>query len=296
MGYGKRITGGPLCLGTHGTGDLTPAFGKGTFMSDFEEPAINLGSLRQALQKEYTEVAVNPKRGFQFHTGRPLPHMLEYPDEWLIGIPESAIESFAGTGNPFSLGELRPGQRVVDVGAGAGLDSLIAAKKVGPYGRVIGVDMTQAMLEKARRAAKEAGLKNVEFREGYAEGLPVEDGWADVVISNGVLILVPHKAAALEEMFRVLKAGGRLQIGDTILLQEAVPEGTKHEIERWGARMPGALPPAELEATVVAAGFVGFEITWRKDIFGGVPQAGSAQKSSTWGANFWARKAANKEE
>ena len=264
-------------------------------MNDFKEPTIDVGCLRQALQEQYTEVAVNPKRGFHFHTGRHLPRMLEYPDEWLTGIPESAIESFAGTGNPFSLGELRSGQRVVDVGAGAGLDSLIAAKKVGPYGRVIGVDMTQAMLEKARRAAKEAGLKNVEFREGYAEGLPVEDGWADVAISNGMLILVPDKGAALEEMSRVLRAGGRLQIGDTILLQEAVPESTK-KIDRWYAQTPEALPPAELEAIVVAAGFVGFEITWRKDIFSGVPQAGGAQKSSTWGANFWARKAANKEE
>src|SRR3712207_320999 len=108
--------------------------------------------------------------------------MLEYADEWLEGIPESSIESFAGTGNPFSLGELRPGERVVDVGCGAGMDTLIAAKKIGPEGRVIGVDMTPSMLKKARQAAKEVGLTNVEFLEGYAEELPVADGWADVVI------------------------------------------------------------------------------------------------------------------
>ena len=159
--------------------------------------------------------------------------MLEYADEWLESIPEPSIESFAGTGNPFSLGELRPGEKVVDLGSGAGIDSLIAAKKVGTEGRVIGVDMTPAMLKKARRAAKEAGLANiVEFREGYAEALPVDDGCADVVICNGVLNLMPDKVAALEEMSRVLKPGGRLQIGD-ILVQKAVPESAKRKIELW---------------------------------------------------------------
>ena len=203
-------------------------------MSDhtLEEPRLDIGTLRQAIQEEYAEVAADPEKGFHFHTGRPLTRMLEYADEWLIGIPESSIESFASTGNPFSLGELRSGERVVDVGCGAGIDSLIAAKKVGPEGHVIGVDMTPSMLEKARQAAKEVGLKNVEFREGYAEELPVEDGWADVVISNGVLNLMPDKAAALEEMSRVLKAGGRLQIGD-ILVQKAVPESAKRKIDLW---------------------------------------------------------------
>jgi SAM-dependent methyltransferase len=198
-----------------------------------QEPALDTNVLRQAIQEEYDEVASHPEKGFHFHTGRPLARMLEYQDEWLEGIPESSIESFAGTGNPFSLGELRPGERVVDVGCGAGVDSLIAAKKVGPDGRGIGVDMTPSMLEKARQAAQEAGLKNnVEFREGYAEALPVDDGWADVVISNGVLNLMPDKDAALEEMSRVLKPGGRLQIGD-ILVQKAVPESAKRKIDLW---------------------------------------------------------------
>ncbi len=197
-----------------------------------QEPALDVSVLRQAIQEEYDEVASHPHKGFHFHTGRPLARMLEYLDEWLEGIPESCIESFAGTGNPFSLGELRPGERVVDVGCGAGIDSLIAAKKVGSDGRVIGVDMTPTMLEKARGAAEEAELKSVEFREGYAEALPVEDGWADVVISNGVLNLMPDKAAALEEMSRVLKPGGRLQIGD-ILVQKAVPESAKRKIDLW---------------------------------------------------------------
>jgi arsenite methyltransferase len=197
-----------------------------------EAPELDVNTLRRAIREEYAEVATIPEKGFHFHTGRPLARMLEYADEWLEGIPESSIESFAGTGNPFSLGDLRPGERVVDVGCGAGIDSLIAAKKAGPDGHVIGVDMTPSMLEKARQGAKEAGLRNVEFREGYAEELPVEDGWADVVISNGVLNLMPDKAAALEEMSRVLKPNGRLQIGD-ILVQKAVSESAKRKIDLW---------------------------------------------------------------
>ena len=197
-----------------------------------EQQALDVGSLREAIREEYAEVASDPHKGFHFHTGRPLARMLEYADEWLEGIPESSIESFAGTGNPFSLGKLRPGERVVDLGSGAGIDSLIAAKKVGPEGCVIGVDMTPAMLEKARLAARQAGLTNVEFREGYAEALPVDDGWADVVISNGVLNLVPDKAVALREIGRVLGPDGRLQIGD-ILVQKAVPESAKRKIDLW---------------------------------------------------------------
>jgi SAM-dependent methyltransferase len=197
-----------------------------------EEPKLDVNTLRRAIQEEYAEVAANPEKGFHFHTGRLLARMLEYADEWLIGIPESSIESFAGTGNPFSLGELHSGERVVDVGCGAGIDSLVAAKKVGPEGRVVGIDMTLAMLDKARDAADEMGLANVEFRQGYAEALPVEDGWADVVISNGVLNLMPDKAAALEEIARVLKPGGRLQIGD-ILVRKAVPESAKRKIDLW---------------------------------------------------------------
>jgi arsenite methyltransferase len=193
---------------------------------------LDVEVLREAIQEEYAEVAANPQKGFHFHTGRPLARMLEYADEWLIGIPEASIESFAGTGNPFSLGKIQSSERVVDVGCGAGIDSLIAAKKVGFEGYVIGIDMTPSMLEKARHASSEMGLANVEFRKGYAEALPVEDGWADVVISNGVLNLMPDKAAALEEMSRVLKPGGRLQIGD-ILVQKAVPESAKRNIDLW---------------------------------------------------------------
>jgi SAM-dependent methyltransferase len=197
-----------------------------------ESPQLDQGLLRAAIQEEYELVALEPERGFHFHTGRRLARLLGYADEWLVGIPEASIESFAGTGNPFSLGALRPGEQVVDVGSGAGIDSLIAARMVAPGGRVVGVDMTPAMLEKASRASRVAGIDNVEFRRGYAEGLPVEDGWADVVISNGVLNLVPDKSAALQEMARVLRPQGRLQIGD-ILVQKPVPESARRKIDLW---------------------------------------------------------------
>lgn len=195
-------------------------------------PDIDLDELRGAIREEYETVAGDPGRGFHFHTGRRLAAIVDYDEAWLDGIPETAIESFAGTGNPFRLGEIRPGERVVDVGAGAGIDSLIAAKMVGPDGRVIGVDMTPAMLERARRAASEGGFENVEFREGLMEELPVEDGWADVVISNGVLNLAPDKPRALGEMNRALRPGGRLQIGD-ILVEKEVSEAAKRKIELW---------------------------------------------------------------
>jgi SAM-dependent methyltransferase len=195
-------------------------------------PDVDLDRLRKAIRDEYSEVALRPEQGFHFHTGRPLSHILGYRDEWLEELPEPALESFAGTGNPFSLGDLQPGERVVDVGSGAGLDSLIAARMVAPGGMVVGVDMTPAMLDKARRAARDSGLPNVEFRQGYMEDMPVEDGWADIVISNGVLNLAPDKPAALAEMARVLRPSGRLQIAD-ILVQKAVPDIAKRNIDLW---------------------------------------------------------------
>jgi SAM-dependent methyltransferase len=193
---------------------------------------LDVQSLRRAIQLEYAEVAEHPELGFHFFVGRPLTRILGYDSSWLERLPEATIASFAGTGNPFSLGPLLPGERVVDVGSGAGLDSLIAARMVGPGGQVIGVDMTPAMLDKARRGAADAALRHIEFREGMGEALPVEDAWADMVISNGVLNLMPDKGAALAEMARVLKPEGRLQIGD-ILVQTAVPQKSKENVDLW---------------------------------------------------------------
>ena len=193
---------------------------------------LDVDGLRRAIQEEYALVAAEPDRGFHFHTGRRLAAILVYDNEWLDGVPEATIASFAGTGNPFSLGRLMAGEHVVDVGCGAGIDSIIAAKMVGATGSVIGVDMTPAMVEKAREGAKEAAVHNVEFRQGFGESLPVTDSWADVVISNGVLNLFPDKLAGLQEMARVLKPAGRLQIGD-ILVQKAVPDKGKRDINLW---------------------------------------------------------------
>ncbi|GAB4578975.1 MAG: hypothetical protein Fur0022_17120 [Anaerolineales bacterium] len=188
--------------------------------------------LRHEIRKEYSEVATHPENGFHFHLGKKLAEILGYPAIWVNSLPQKAVESFAGTGNPFSLGDIRSGERVVDVGSGAGFDALIAARLVGEEGRVIGVDMTSAMLAKARANAAEAGMNHLEFKEGFAENLPVPDEWADVVISNGVLNLCPDKLVALQEMHRVLKPNGRLQIGD-ILVAKAVPDSAKANLDLW---------------------------------------------------------------
>lgn len=205
-------------------------------MSDDQNVAglvdVELETLRSAVRAEYDVVASHPDRGFHFHTGRKLTAIVDYRDEWLDDIPESAIAAFAGTGNPFRLGELAHGERVVDIGSGGGIDSLIAARMVGDEGAVVGVDMTVSMLERARGAAREGGFTNVEFREAYMEELPVEDGWADVVISNGVLNLTPDKPGTLAEMSRVLRPGGRLQIAD-ILVQKPVSASAKQRIDLW---------------------------------------------------------------
>jgi SAM-dependent methyltransferase len=194
--------------------------------------ALDLDQLRSAIQDEYTEVASCPWKGFHFHTGRFLADRLGYPAERVESLPDPVVESFAGVGNPFSWGDLAPGERVVDLGSGAGFDAFLAARMVGPEGQVIGIDMTPAMLAKARDNARLLGLGNVEFREGYLEALPVANDSADVVISNGVINLCPDKAAALAEAYRVLEPGGRLQIAD-IIVGKAVPEGAKQDIALW---------------------------------------------------------------
>lgn len=252
-------------------------------------PDLDTDALRTSIRVEYEAVASDPERGFHFHTGRRLATMLGYSDELLAGIPDDAIASMAGTGNPFALGPLAVGERVVDCGSGAGIDSLIAARLVAPGGSVIGIDMTPAMLDKARAAAAAANVLNVEFRDGYLEAMPVDDGWADVVISNGVLNLVPDKAAALSEMHRVLRPGGRLQVAD-IVLARAVPEGSKHDVSLWTGCIAGGLLGPELAALVGAAGFVDAEVLPGHDVFAGAPQHSNAAAYGTIGAGLRARK------
>lgn len=256
---------------------------------------LNIDELRNSIREEYSAVANEPERGFHFHTGRKLAGILGYQNEWLEAIPDSAIESMAGTGNPFSLGELKPGEYVVDCGSGSGTDSLIAARMVAPNGHVIGVDMTPEMLSKARNNALEAGITHVEFREGYLESLPVPDAWADVVISNGVLNLVPDKEAALREMYRVLKPGGRIQIAD-IALQKPVPEDAKSDVTLWTGCIAGGLLKTQLERRVAAAGFKNIEVLWGKDVFSGAPQHSDAAEFGTMGISIRAKKTADNEE
>jgi arsenite methyltransferase len=193
---------------------------------------LDVDELRAAIRQEYAHVAADPSQEFHFHTGRRLAGILGYDHAWLDGVPEDSIASFAGTGNPFLLGVLGEGEHVVDIGCGAGIDSLIAARMVGAQGQVVGIDMTPAMLMRARASAAQSGFSNVHFHEGLAESLPVADGWADVVISNGVLNLFPDKFAAMQEMARVLKPGGRLQIGD-ILVQADVGPKARRDIDLW---------------------------------------------------------------
>jgi len=201
-------------------------------VSNVNPSAVDIDQLRDNVKSKYSDVATNPEEGFHFHTGRPLAAMLSYTAGDLEGLPESTIESFAGTGNPFNWGRMNAGEAVVDVGSGAGFDSLQAARQVGPGGSVIGIDMTQAMLDKASAGANEMGLANAQFRLGYAESLPVDDASADVVISNGVINLTPDKMTPLKEIFRVLKPGGRIQIGDIIVHIE-VPQEAKDDIDLW---------------------------------------------------------------
>lgn len=254
-----------------------------------DQPAVDLEALRASIRAEYAAVASEPDRGFHFHTGYRLAAILGYPQEWIESLPRGAVVSMAGTGNPFALGDIRPGERVVDCGSGAGADALIAARLVAPAGGVIGVDMTLEMLATARVNADEAGISNVEFREGLLEALPVETGWADVVITNGVLNLVPDKAAALAEMHRVLRPGGRLLAAD-IVLERAVSATSKQDVSLWTGCIAGGLLEEEFVALIAAAGFVDVEFVRGDDVFAGAPQQSSAADFGTRGAGIRARR------
>ncbi len=196
--------------------------------------AVDPEALRSEVRSKYREVAETPQGEFHFHTGRPLAEMLGYSAELIDAVPATAVDRFAGVANPLDAGLIQPGSKVVDVGSGGGFDSFGAAHLVGQTGSVIGVDMTPEMIDAARFAAEQHDIPNVEFRDGIAEELPVADGWADVVISNGVINLVADKAAAFAEINRVLRPGGVLQIGD-ISNGKPVPESAIANIDLWAA-------------------------------------------------------------
>jgi SAM-dependent methyltransferase len=199
-----------------------------------EKILVDADALRKEVSAKYREVAVKPDGEYHFHTGRPLAARLGYDSSVVDALPDAAVESFSGVGNPFSQRPLAEGERVVDCGSGAGFDSFIAAGQVGPKGRVVGVDMTEEMLAKSRATAISMGCENVTFREGYLEAMPVEDGWADVVISNGVINLCADKKQVFAEIDRVLRPGGRLQFAD-IANSKPVPASAIQNIDLWTA-------------------------------------------------------------
>lgn len=204
--------------------------GMGAMANDVD---VDVRALREAVQEHYAEVAHDPTGGeFHFHTGRAATDRLGYPPELLEGFPDRCIEAFAGVAYPFHFGMPASGEHVIDIGSGGGLDAMIAARAVGDDGAVVGVDMTRAMLERAQANAEAAGLDNISFQQGLAEELPVPDGWADLVISNGVLNLVPDKVAAYTEIVRALRPGGRIQIAD-VCVEVEVPRDARENIDLW---------------------------------------------------------------
>jgi arsenite methyltransferase len=193
---------------------------------------VDTDALRDQVRAKYREVAVTPNATYHFHTGRTAAARCRYDPAIVDALPDRAVESFAGVANPFALRTPEVGERVVDAGAGAGFDSFVAAQYVGAGGTVVGIDMTADMLEKARGTATVLGARNVEFRKDLVESMPVEDGWADVVISNGVFNLSPDKAAVFAEVRRVLRPGGHLQFAD-IANGRPVPPEALRDIDLW---------------------------------------------------------------
>jgi arsenite methyltransferase len=193
---------------------------------------VDVDVLRDAIQKTYTDVSTDPERDFIFPTGRAWAQELDYPEPELSRIPDGTAESFAGVANHFALGRIEPGTVVLDLGCGAGTDLLIAAQMTGPGGRAIGVDMTRSMLDRAHASARKMGLEHVALHESLIESLPLDDESVDVVISNGVIDLVPDKDTVFAEIDRVLRPGGRLQLADVVIHTE-VSEDARKRIDLW---------------------------------------------------------------
>jgi len=199
-----------------------------------DDETVDAEALRREVRDKYRDVALDPNGTFEFYTGRPLAERLGYPRSILDSLPDQAVESFAGVNNPFSLRHLDQGEKVVDVGSGAGFDAFVAAGQVGERGHVFGIDMTPEMVHKSQAIAETLGFGHVEFREGFAEALPIEDGWADVVIANGSLNLCVDKRAVFAEIRRVLRPGGALQFAD-IANGRPLPPGALRDIDLWTA-------------------------------------------------------------
>jgi arsenite methyltransferase len=250
---------------------------------------VDPAALRAEIRLKYAEVATNPDGAFHFHTGRHLATKLGYPASILTSLPDSAIASFAGVANPFEAGHIPVGARVLDLGSGGGFDCFVAAELVGPTGQVVGVDMTTEMLDRSRREASRLGLRNIEFRAGTLEQLPVDDDWADVMISNGVLNLVADKVLVLREAFRALRPGGVIQFAD-IAVGRSVSEAARCDIELWTDCIAGGLSLEEWTDAITAAGFVFLAVGLPIDTFAGAAGETRARKYHVFGHTFRAVK------
>lgn len=244
---------------------------------------FNRQQILDAVQAMYTDVADDPYRGFHFPTGRAACVLAGYPETWLDAIPATAVESFAGVGFPFRAGVIEPGDTVLDIGAGAGTDIFCAARLVGPKGKAIGLDMTGAMLAKLRRNIALGDFDNVQSAEGNAEAIPLDDGSVDAVTSNGVLNLVPDKARAFAEMFRVLRPGSKAQIAD-IVLSTLPGEASRANPKLWAECVVGAATEESYLAIIRAAGFSEVTVVRRWDYFAASPSVGTRRVAEALGA------------
>lgn len=236
-----------------------------------------------AVQQMYSEVARMPSKQFHFPTGRAACVFVGYPAELLDAVPSTAVESFAGVGFPFCSDVIRPGDRVLDIGAGAGTDTLIAARLVGNAGRVFGLDMTPAMLDKLRRNIARADMSNVEALEGNAEAIPLPDASVDVITSNGVLNLVPDKPRAFSELCRVLRPGGRVQIAD-IVVGRPVSESARADPKLWAECVVGAALERDYLELFGSCGFSDIRVLRRFDYFSGSANTDTRRVAASLGA------------
>jgi arsenite methyltransferase len=247
--------------------------------------SFDVTELRTRVREMYARVATNPDGEFHFHRGPAYAaELLGYDAGELAQLPDEATTAFAGVGRPFAGGEPRPGEVVLDHACGAGMDLLLAARRVGPHGRAIGVDLTPAMAARARRAAERAGLaERVTILDGSYEALPLDDGSIDIAISNGVLNLAPDKRVVLGELARVLRPGGRLLLADVVVQRELVL-AVRRDPELWAACVGGALPEPELLELATAAGFTGARLVARHDCFRGTTAEAKTSRDLRIGA------------
>lgn len=246
--------------------------------------ALDEASILDAVREMYEEVAASPTKEFHFPTGRSSCLVLGYPEAELDALPESAIEPFAGVGYPFLAEVIEPGDTVLDVGSGSGVDVMISAQKTGSEGQVYGVDMTAAMIAKAEENIRQTNIDNIELLEGHAEDLPLDDESVDVVTSNGVFNLVPNKEPAFREVYRVVKPGGHIQIAD-IVLSEPVSAESKSDPELWAECIVGAEPTEEYLDIIRSAGFENVTVIDRLDYFARSPNESTRKAAKGLGAH-----------